>query len=141
MSGKALWLAVSQAVLGVNSLQQQNNHLFSFFYAKPLTLHSIPDHSLVAAALDTGVPLSPETLGHQLQLQLLITGAETIRQSRQDLVKPGEGFLLHRISETTNKESIIGLYIARFNLSTETHPLTRISGCSVRNVKQIDIIS
>lgn len=123
------------------SVHCSNRATISFLYAKPLTLHCIPDHSLVAAALDAGVPQSPETLGHQLQLQFLIASAETIRQSRQDLVKPGEGFLLHRISETTNKESIIGLHITCFNLSTETHPLTHISGCSVRNKKQIDITS
>lgn len=93
---KALWLVVSQAILGAT---------ISFLYAKSSTLHCIPDHSLVAAALDAGVPLSPETLRHQLQLQLLIAGAEAIGQSGQELVEPSEGFLLHRISETTNEES------------------------------------
>lgn len=120
------------------SVHCSNRATFSVLYAKSLILDYIPDHSLVATALDTGVPLSPETLRHQLQLQLLIAGAETIRQSGQDLVKPSEGFLLHGISETANKESSIGLHI---NLSTEMHPLTRISCCSVRNVKQIDVIS
>lgn len=103
------------------SVHCSNRATISFRYAKPLTLHCIPDHSLVVAALHAGVPLSSETLGHQLQPQLLIAGAETIRQLRQDLVKPGEGFLLHRISETTNKENIIGLHITWFNLSCAYH--------------------
>lgn len=73
--------------------------LFNLAFNSLTPPRCVPDGCLVASALDAGVPLSPETLRHQLQLQLLITsGAEVIRQPGQDLVKTGEGFLFDIIS-------------------------------------------
>ncbi|TNN71890.1 hypothetical protein EYF80_017897 [Liparis tanakae] len=72
----------------------------------------LPEQTLVASTLDTGVPLSPEALGGQLQLQgdglqvLVVTahGQKLIAQSGEDLQEAGERLLLHSISGMQKRE-------------------------------------
>lgn len=65
----------------------------------------VPEQALVAGALDAGVPLGPEALGGQLQLdggrpQVLVLAADALQliiQSGQVFLKTGEGLLLDSI--------------------------------------------
>ena len=71
-----------------------------------LYLSNLPEQTLVASTLDAGVPLSPEALSGQLQLQgdrlqvLIVTAdrLKVITQPGQDSQKTGEHFFLHSIS-------------------------------------------
>lgn len=95
-SGNTHCSVVSEVTRDVSSLQQRGDRLFTLLLLPSTTLLRVPDQRLVTLDLDAGRPQSPKTLCHQLHLQLLIASrAKIIRQPGQDLVKTGEGFLLH----------------------------------------------
>lgn len=115
MSGNTHCSVVSEVTRNVCSLKQWGSSLFSFILLLSTTLLCVPDQRLVTRDLEAGCPQSPETLCHQLQLQLLVAScAEIIRQPGQDLVKTGEVFLLHirsvkmkQIMESDDKLQIV----------------------------------